>query len=443
MRVLALDIGSSSVKAGYWDGRRFAARSRAAYPTHFDGPRAQVDPAQMLRALTTAARQAVGGRKVDALAYCTFSSGVIVTDHDGTPRTPIITHQDRRSTDAALALAKALGKRWLLRHTGNLPYPGGIGSSTLAWLHAHQPHTLLNDPRVGQVSSFVGHHLTGEWTIDRSNAVFLGLLDIHADAWSRRACAAVGVPRLSLPRLVWADEPWGTLTAAAARDLSLTAGLPVLGGFVDTSAAVIQTPMHAGQLAHSAGSTDVLAMSLPAPAAIDGILSRPVGVGRPGGPFANKSLWLAVRTIAAAGSSIAWLRRELFRDLSDRRWQHLLANTCAAIRHPPADQLAVQCDPAFAGDRASIAAAAGATLSGLTLASTREDLLAALLQALVRQSATNFYLLHALHRPGPKVYIMGGAADLAAAMHAAWPGKRTCERLTGDSLRGLVTLAAG
>ncbi|HVX85316.1 MAG TPA: FGGY family carbohydrate kinase [Phycisphaerae bacterium] len=448
MRILALDSGSSSVKAGYWDGCRFAARAKAAYPTHFDGPRVEVDPTRLLSALAKAAREATAGRgAVDIIAYGTFSSGVIVTDPAGRPRTPIITHQDRRSTDTARQLLARLPKRTWLSRLGNLPYPGGIGASTLAWLAQHQPALLKNDARAGQLSSLIAHHLTGQWVIDPSNAVFLGLCRITDFSWDPAACHAVGIRPASLPRLAWADEISGRLTPAAARRLGLTPGTPVTGGFVDTSAAVIQTPMRPGQLSHNAGSTDVLALSLTSPAPAEGILTRPVGVGRPNGPFATRATWLAVRTIAAAGSATAWARRELFRDLSDPQWFAALRRACRTAASSPPDPLAPRCLPAFAGDRAAIPAPdapIGAAFDRITLSATRDQFLQAILRGLLSESRHNIEMLANLHPLQKRVYEMGGASDLAAAMHAAWNSPRqhhTFTRLPGDGIRGLVHLA--
>jgi sugar (pentulose or hexulose) kinase len=437
MRVLALDVGSSSVKAGYWDGRRFLARSRATFKTQFDGVRVEVPPDELLAALVRAAREAVGGlgrrRKVDAVGYCAFSSGLVVTDARGNTRRPIITHQDRRSIAEAAALAARRGKRWWLARTGNLPYPGGIAASSLAWLRAHEPRTLTGDIRVGQLSSLIGRFLTGDWVIDPSNAVFLGLLNVRTLRWESAACDAVGIRPGTLPRLAWADEAWGTLTAEAARVLGIPEGTPVGGGFIDTSAAVVQTPMTAGQLVHNAGSTDVLAMSLPGPACVEGVLSRPVGVGRPGGPFARRALWLAVRTMGAAGSAVAWLRRECFPDVSDRRWTRIVAHACDA-------HTAVTCVPTFAGERVALAGRRGAAFDGITLAATRDDLLAAIIRGLVDASAENMRILSALHPAGKNVYVMGGGSAIAEAMHRAWKNsaRRSFQRLTGEGLRGVV-----
>jgi sugar (pentulose or hexulose) kinase len=331
----------------------------------------------------------------------------------------------------ARGLVDALGKKWLLTHTGNLPYPGGIGSSTLAWIAAHHRGVLGKGARVGQLSSLIGQVLTGEWTIDPSQAVFLGLWDIRAWKWNEAICEAVGVRAESLPRCGWADASMGGLTERVAREWGMTAGVPVVGGFVDTSAAVMQTPMRAGQLAHNSGSTDVLAMCLKTPRPQEGVLTRPVGVKD--GP------WLAVRTIAAAGSALAWARREMFRDVSDARWNRVMREACAAAKEEPA----VVCEPEFSGDRGAIEQGPGASLEGLGLSTTREEMLAGMVYGLMGKSAKNYAMLAKIHRPARGVYFMGSASDLASRMHQAWKASHVFHRLDGDSMPGLVALAEG
>ncbi|HUO08383.1 MAG TPA: FGGY family carbohydrate kinase [Phycisphaerae bacterium] len=437
MRVLAIDIGSSSVKAAFWDGKQFRARTRIPYETHFDGPRAELDPTTVLRAVIKAGKN-VRAQKPDAIAFCTLSPGLVITDTTFKPRGNIITHQDRRSTTEARALVQKFTEPWLLQHTANLPYPGGIGSSSLAWLATHNKKILRN-ARIGQLSSLVGHALTGQWKIDPSQAVFLGLWDIQSWQWNDRLCRTLGISKNALPTCQYADEPLGTLSPTIAHAWNIPAGIPVLGGFVDTSAAVLQTPMKPGQLTHNAGSTDVLCLSVKNPRPAAGLLSRPVGTrGKKG-----EAEWLAILTIAAAGSSIAWARRELFPDISDPAWKKTLAAACRqATPDTLDDETLPACIPEFSGRRAAIDQGTGGAFFHLHLATTREQLLAALLRGLVRQSASHYQTLSHLHCPTREVFSMGGATDLATRMHAAWKGKHTFKKLEGDSMAGLVQLAA-
>src|SRR4051794_38897302 len=98
MMLLGLDIGSSSVKAGLLRDAKLIGRvARASFDTRYDGTRAEVEPAAVLKAITSAIEQLRGARSVDAIAFATMSPSWLAMDKRGRAITPIVTHQDRRS----------------------------------------------------------------------------------------------------------------------------------------------------------------------------------------------------------------------------------------------------------------------------------------------------------------------------------------------------------
>jgi xylulokinase len=285
---------------------------------------------------------------------------------------------------------------------------------------------------VGQLAALVAMKLTGEWVMDPSQATFLGLWDIEHERWNRRICDLLGIGIASLPRVAFGDSVIGHVTEEMARRWApVKAGTPVVGGFIDTDAATIQTPMKVGQLVNNVGSTNVLAMCLEKPQPAEGILTRPVGIGAK-----LPRRWLAVRTISAAGSALLWARQSLFPEFSDSEWAKMLEH---AAREGAAR--GVRCEPNFSGQRAAIEQAVGATFSGITLATTREDLLGAIMQGIVEENLANYRLLAGRHRPEKVVHVMGGAGALAEAMQRAWPKGHRFGTLAEDSLAGLVKLA--
>lgn len=429
LRILTLDVGTSAVKAARWHAGRCGPVVRIPVANIRVGERAEVPAARLLRTVESAARAAADGEPVDAVCVATFSSSVVVCDRRGGVRAGVITHADRRSTREARRIEERVGRKRILQITGNVPVPGGIGSSTLCWLHA--AGALRRTDRVGQASTYLLHQWTGAWTIDPSQAAFLGLLDIRRGGWSDEVCAACGVSEDALPTLTPADQVLGHLTPAAARRLGLRAGTPVIGGLVDTSAAVIAAGLELGQLVHNAGSTDVLALVVDQPRPAPHRLTRPLGTGA-----TLPARWLAVSTIAAAGSTIDWARQTFFADLTPARFAAVLRAACTGAPH------GVAFAPYLAGDRTAVQQRR-AEITGLTLASDREAILAAIVRALAQESATRFADLARLRRVAPVVRTMGGGAVLAEAMHRAWPRgqRRRFVPIAGEGLAGLQLLA--
>ena len=134
--LLALDVGSSSVKAAVLTGTLPAGPLvRVPFPTLYDGVRAEVDPAGLLKAVGRAARSAVSGSplgksRIDLVALSAMSPSWVALDRRGRPLTPVITHQDRRSQAEARWIEAEVGLGRHLGLTGNRPVPGGISSTT-------------------------------------------------------------------------------------------------------------------------------------------------------------------------------------------------------------------------------------------------------------------------------------------------------------------------
>jgi xylulokinase len=444
MDVLGIDIGSSSVKCAPLRGGRVAGRIvHARFPTRVDGVRVEVNPDDVLKAVHAAVREAGPlAKRADVIALSVMSPGWVAMDAKGRALTPIVTHQDRRSVNEARELLKNVGKARHLRLAGNLPFPGGISSTTWAWYLRHEPARMRKADLVGHLNTFLLRQFVGARVIDPANASFTGLYSTpDMSGWNDELCAAVGAKNAQLPELREASEVAGHLTGEAARRLGLTAGTPMLVGIVDTSSAMLLTGARAGQLLNSSGSTDVLALCTPRAHPHERLLTRALGVGRK---------WMSVSTIAAAGSAIAWVKDQLFADLEWPRYSQIIKalarrhlrrkghGRAGAATDDPAQ--GVVFEPYLAGERTSIEQRT-ASFTGLTLATTREHMLAAVLEALARASAARLDLLKVNGIPlRHDVVVTGGAAELTTLFHRDWPGKWSFKEESEATLRGLACL---
>jgi len=437
MTLLGIDIGSSSVKCAVLCNAKVQGKIvHAPFPTRRDGVRVEVDPNAILKAVASAITQ-VGppAKKVDAIALSVMSPAWLAMDKDGRPLTPIVTHQDRRSVEQAHALEKKLGSHRYLHIAGTRPFPGGISSTTWAWYLKHEPQRVRKADLIGHLNTFLHRQFTGSRVVDPANASFMGVYStIDLSDWSDELLHAVGGKRSQLPEIRDANEIGGRLTASAAHRLGLTEGTPMLVGVVDGSAAMLAAGAKPGQLLNVCGSTDVLALCTNHPRPHERLLTRALGVGK---------LWVAVSTIAAAGSAISWTKDQFFADMDWPRFDKLMSKL--ARRSGPSktnhnSTPTVHFEPYLAGDRMSIDQKQ-AGFTGLTLATTREDLLAAVLESLAQASAARLELLRQLKQPiSRKVVVTGGAGKLDEVFHRDWPGKWTFRSENEATLRGLAKL---
>lgn len=429
--ILGLDIGSSSVIAGILRGQKTIAEApRAFFRSRCEGAKVEVDPDELLRAVRTAIAGLGGKAKaVDSIHLAVMCPAWVVLDKKGAPLTPLVTHQDRRSVVEALALETRFGQDAHLQACGCRPFPGGISSTTWAWFRAHEPQRLKRADLVGHLNTFLHRRMTGARVIDPSNASFTGLYRTLAlDGWSPELCANLGVSPSLLPEVHEADRIGGLITPAAAQEFGLRAGTPMIVGLMDGSAGMLLAGAKVGQLFNVVGSTDVLALCTDRPKPHPRLLTRALGV---------QGKWLQVSTLAAAASAIYWVRDQMCPQMPIQEFQaefHRLAKLGAKAAG------GVHFEPYMAGERTSIEQRQGA-FSGLTLATKREQLLAAVVEGLIRASAERLPLLAASGTPLLRtVAVSGGSDRLDQLLHRDWPGRWRYRAVTDATMRGLAML---
>ncbi len=430
MKVLALDVGSSSVKAAVVaNGRIVGHPARAAFPTLYSPGRAEVDPLAVIAAIRKAVVQLTSISRIDIVALCAMAPSWLAMDKRGNPITPVVTHQDRRSVAIAADLERRVGPARLLRISGNRPFPGGISSTTAGWFCRNHPSRMRKADLVGHLNTFLLRRWTGERVTDPSNASFMGVFRTTTlGGWDPMLLEAVGLKGSQLPQVIPADRVAGTLLASGTRDLGLPIGTPILPGIMDTSAAVLLRDARPGMLFNVSGSTDVLALCVDKPKPHARLLTRAVGVGR---------RWMAVSTIASAGTTLTWLWQTLFPDLSERDFYVLAGKS---IRKPR--ETSVRFDPYLAGDRMSIDQKQG-TFMGLTLSTTREDMLCAALDSMAKASGERIPLFQSVYGRLLRTVLVAGGVGVALAevLHRDWPGTWHFETEEEATLRGLARLA--
>jgi xylulokinase len=430
-KLLGIDIGSSSVIAGILKGKKVLREApRVFFRSRCDGSRVDVDPADLLIAVRKAI-EALGKevREVDWINFAVMSPAWVAMDNAGNALTPIVTHQDRRSVREAQELEKRIGRARHLKICGCRPFPGGISSTTWAWFLKNEPERLKKARLVGHLNTFLHRKLTGARVIDPSNASFTGLYETTTlRGWSRELCANLGIDPSLLPEVREADEICGTITAEASREFGLREGTPVLTGIMDGSAGMLVAGAEAGRMFNVVGSTDVLAMCTESPKPAEQLLTRALGVGRK---------WLAVSTLAAAASSIYWARDQFFREMPIEEFRKLFHRLA---RGGAKNAGGVEFEPYMAGERTSIEQRSGA-FRGITLATTREHLLSAILEGLIAASAARIPLLEATGtKPISEVIVSGGSDRLDKILHRDWPGNWTFRSVTDATMRGLALL---
>jgi xylulokinase len=435
MNILALDVGSSSVKAAVLDAATATARGDIAHvPLTLETPTpdaAELHADHLWEVVATAARAAVrsagvagkGGDDVAGVGLSTFAPGLVLLGEDDRPLAPIWTHLDRRARPAARQVWAHVGEE-LLAAIGNRPLPGGI--SALCWrqLLAADPYFTHRTKSYLHVNGWLAFHMTGTKAFDPANASFTGLFGTLTDQkWSSRWCDYFEVDPAWLPPIMDGAATVGNLRSTVAVEVGVPAGVPVKLGTADTSCAMLAAEMAAGELLHVVGTTQVLAAFADKPAPSPRRLTRLFGVG---------ARFLQVTHNPVGGAALDWIHQLCFREQPK---EVFFGKTIAQAReHRPR----VTLDPPFlGGDRLEIEAHRAA-FRDLELTTDRLDLLAALLDAMVRRH------YEALANLGQglsfrRIFLTGGGADTIRQLIPEYQ-KSSIHELEEGSLRGVARL---
>lgn len=130
----------------------------------------------------------------------------------------------------------------------------------LAWLKDHHPEVLKKCRWIFSAKDYVRYRLTGEVYAEYTDCSGSNLLNMTTKAYDRDLLALFGLEDLyeKLPPLKYSADICGHLTAQAAQDMGLAAGIPVAGGMFDIDACGIAVGMvNEDQLCMIAGTWSI------------------------------------------------------------------------------------------------------------------------------------------------------------------------------------------
>ena len=396
---IGIDLGTSAVKLLLVDGEgKILNTVSKEYPLSFPHPGwSEQKPEDWWDACLEGIPELLGGfdaANVKGIGGGGQMHGLVVLDKDDNVLRPAILWNDGRTSEEVEYLNETIGRDKLSEYTANIAF-AGFTAPKILWMRKNEPDLFARIEKIMLPKDYINYKLTGVHSCDYSDASGMLLLDVKNKIWSEEMTAIAGITREQLPDLYESYEVIGTVLPDVAARLGLPEGVKVIAGAGDNAAAAIGTgTVRDGSCNISLGTSGTIF-----------IASDNFGVD----PFnalhsfahANGRYHL-MGCILSAASCNKWLCEEILKTADYGAEQ-------APITDERLGSNKVFFLPYLMGERSPINDVdARGTLTGMTMDTTRADIVQAVLEGVAFAIRDSYEVARALNIPIKSSRLCGG-----------------------------------
>ncbi|MBK0870305.1 MULTISPECIES: FGGY-family carbohydrate kinase [unclassified Saccharopolyspora] len=380
--IIGVDVGTSVTKASLLgrDGSARVTHSTRSTLHRLPGGRVEQDLDEVLDSAVQVIRSIIAeaGERVQALAITGQGDGLWLRDATGRQVGPGVSWMDARAAGVLQRWDQTGVRRAVHGLTGAGLFPGSP-APLLAHVAEHEPDRLRRAEVAGYCVDAIVQRLTGEITVDASDAS-MPFLDVPSRTYSAAALAACGLSEHR--RLLAEPAPPGKLFALGARSaelLGLPSGLPVSAGPFDLPACAFGSGIDAvGDGALVIGTT------LGCQVLRDEVVIDPCGEAAGmwvAGPRPDR--FLRVMPAMVGTANLDWVLRMVGAEVAD-------LDAMLGASRPGANGVSALSFLASSGERAPfVEPHARGQFTGLSLETTPADLVRALCEAMAYAARHN------------------------------------------------------
>jgi len=402
---LGIDVSTTSAKALLIDEKgKVAASATSALTLQTPKPLwSEQDPHEWWKGTSASIRKALAdagarGEDVAAVGLTGQMHGLVLLDGERRVLRPAILWNDQRTSAECAEIEKRVGRKELIRETGNVALTGFTAPKIL-WVRNHEPQVYAKAKLVLLPKDYVRLRLTGEAAMDKADGSGTILFDLKARRWSKQVLEKLDIPPDWLPPTFEGPETTGTVTAEAAAETGLSAGTPVMAGGGDQAAGAVGAgAVRPGVVSLTLGTSGVVFATTDAP------LVEPEGRLH-AFCHAVPGRWHFMGVTLSAAGSLQWYHDTLTPDES-------FARIVAEAEQAPAGSEGLLFLPYLSGERTPYPdPLARGSFVGLTLRHKRAHLTRAVLEGVAFSMKDCFSLLQGAGLGAVKeVRIAGGGA---------------------------------
>lgn len=322
--------------------------------------------------------------------------GLVVLDDLDQVIRPAILWNDGRTAVEVDYLNNEVGKEKLSALTANIAF-AGFTAPKLLWMRKNEPENFAKIAKIMLPKDYINYVLTGVHCCDYSDASGMLLLDVEHKRWSAEMLDICGVKPEQMPKLFESYEVVGTVRPELARSLGLSDHVQVVAGAGDNAAAAVGTGVVGeGGCNISLGTSGTLFIS-----------SKRFGVDPNNAlhAFAHADGgWHLMGCMLSAASCNKWLCDDILKTTDYAAEQKDITAERLGRNH-------VYFLPYLMGERSPINDTnARGTFIGMTMDTTRSDLVQAVLEGVAFAIRDSFEVARSLGLDIPSSKLCGGGS---------------------------------
>ncbi len=242
---IGIDLGTSAVKLLLVNEKGEILKTvTKEYPLRFPQPGwAEQDPSDWWKAVQHGILELTEHTDKSAIRGIGCGGqmhGLVALDENDAVIRPAILWNDGRTAEETEWLNTAVGKDKLSKLTANIAF-AGFTAPKLLWLRKHEPENFARIRKIMLPKDYINYRLTGIHACDYSDASGTLLLDVEHKRWSQEMLAICGVTEEQMPRLSESYEVIGPIRGFVSGALGLPRDCLVVAGAGDNAAAAIGT----------------------------------------------------------------------------------------------------------------------------------------------------------------------------------------------------------
>ena len=401
MYYIGIDLGTSAVKLLLVD-ENGGIRNEVTgeYPLEFPQPGwSQQAPEDWKKAVLEGIPALLSGFDAGQVAGIGCGGqmhGLVVLDDQDQVIRPAILWNDGRTAAEVDYLNNEVGKEKLSALTANIAF-AGFTAPKLLWMRKNETENFAKIAKIMLPKDYINYILTGVHCCDYSDASGMLLLDVEHKGWSAEMLDICGVKPEQMPKLFESYEVVGTVKPELARSLGLSDHVQVVAGAGDNAAAAVGTGVVGeGGCNISLGTSGTLFIS-----------SKRFGVDPNNAlhAFAHADGgWHLMGCMLSAASCNKWLCDDILKTTDYATEQKDITAEKLGRNH-------VYFLPYLMGERSPINDTnARGTFIGMTMDTTRSDLVQAVLEGVAFAIRDSFEVARSLGLDIPSSKLCGGGS---------------------------------